>query len=236
LQGNPIGLPLQGHDGVVTSVAFSPDGQMIFSRGNSSFDFVGSTIHLWNLQGNLTKKIQHRSICVAFSPRKQMIVGGNSDCTISVWSLQDDSIGKTFRGHDHNPPDAFSGAFAQRVESVSFSPDGQTIVSGGGDNTVRLWDLQGNPIGEPLRGHKGDVFSVAFSPNGQMIVSISRDKTVRLWRGSWKAWLKVCCDRLRHHPVFKDPETIEDLEQRKIAIAACETCRKYVWSKEDTSV
>ena len=229
LQGNQIGLPLQGHDGVVTSVAFSPDGQMIFSRGNSSFDFVGSTIYLWDLQGNLTKKIQHQSVCVAFSPREQMMVGGNSDCTITVWSLSDDSIGKTFRGHDHNPPDAFSGTFAQRVEAVSFSPDGQTIASGGGDSTIRLWDLQGNPIGEPLRGHKGDVLSVTFSPNGQMIVSIGRDKTVRLWRGNWKAWLKVCCDRLQNHPVFKNPQT--EIEQQ-----AYKTCEKYVWNKADASV
>ncbi|MEO0828760.1 MAG: AAA family ATPase, partial [Cyanobacteria bacterium J06642_9] len=39
------------------------------------------------------------------------------------------------------------------VESVAFSPDGKTLVSGSSDNTVRLWDRQGNPIGEPLEGH-----------------------------------------------------------------------------------
>jgi WD40 repeat protein len=229
LQGNLIGSPFRGHDRAITSVAFSPDGQKIFSSGDSRLGF-GSTMRLWDLQGNSIKEIQTRSGCsVALSPYNQMIVSGNSDCTISVLNLQDDSIGKTFRGHDHSPPDAFSGTFAQRVESVSFSPDGQTIVSGGGDSTVRLWDLQGNPIGEPLRGHKGDVLSVAFSPNGQMIVSGSHDKTVRLWRGGWKAWLKVCCNRLQNHPVFKNPESIADQEQREIATAACETCQKYVW-------
>ncbi|MFN6497222.1 MAG: caspase family protein [Nostoc sp. DedQUE01] len=238
LQGNPIGSPFRGHEGDVNSVAFSPDGQMIMS-GGSSLDFIGfnvSTIHLWDLQGNLIKKIETGSSCMAFSPHNQMLVRGNSDCTISIWSLQNNSIVKTFRGHDHNPPDAFSGTFGQRVESISFSPDGQTIVSGGGDSTVRLWDLQGNPIGEPLRGHKGDVLSVVFSPNGEMIVSAGSDKTIRLWRGSWRSWLKVCCDRLRYHPIFINPESIENEEQRQIAIAACETCQKYVWNKEDTSV
>jgi WD40 repeat protein len=64
---------------------------------------------------------------------------------------------------------------------VAFSPDGQTIVSGSDDNTLRLWDLAGNPIGEPFQGHPAPVWSVAFSPDGQTIVSGSDDNTLRLW-------------------------------------------------------
>jgi len=67
------------------------------------------------------------------------------------------------------------------VRSVAFSPDGQMIISGSEDNTVRLWDLQGNPIGQPFTGHRSTVWSVAFSPDGQTIISGSEDKTVRLW-------------------------------------------------------
>jgi WD40 repeat protein len=67
------------------------------------------------------------------------------------------------------------------VISVAFSPDGQYIVSGSADNTVRLWNLKGEPVGQPFRGHEDYVSSVAFSPDGQYIVSGSADKTVRLW-------------------------------------------------------
>ncbi|MCL6755446.1 hypothetical protein KBT16_32475, partial [Nostoc sp. CCCryo 231-06] len=88
-----------------------------------------------------------------------------------------------------------------------------------------LWNLQGLPLTEPLRGHEGDVRSVAISADGQTIVSGGGDGTVQLWRGGWRAWLQVCCDRLRYHPIFTNPQTEE-------AKAACEVCRKYVWSKE----
>lgn len=32
------------------------------------------------------------------------------------------------------------------VNSVSFSPDGQAITSGSGDNTIKLWKRDGTPI------------------------------------------------------------------------------------------
>gem|GEM_PF-415956 len=67
------------------------------------------------------------------------------------------------------------------VLAVAFSPDGQTIVSGSADNTLRLWNRQGEPIGEPFRGHQDSVWAVAFSPDGQTIVSGSLDNTVRFW-------------------------------------------------------
>ncbi|MEM9264633.1 MAG: caspase family protein [Cyanobacteria bacterium P01_F01_bin.13] len=67
------------------------------------------------------------------------------------------------------------------VRAVAFSPQGDRIVSGSDDNTLRLWDREGNPIGAPLEGHRSSVRAVAFSPQGDRIVSGSTDSTLRLW-------------------------------------------------------
>ena len=67
------------------------------------------------------------------------------------------------------------------VESVSFSPDSQTIASGGSDDIVRLWDVDTRTEIGTLQGHTGYVSSVSFSPDGKTIASGSHDNTVRLW-------------------------------------------------------
>ena len=65
--------------------------------------------------------------------------------------------------------------------SVSFSPNGKRIVSGGADGTVRLWDVETGSILKTLTGHTGSIESVSFSPDGKMLASGSVDGTILLW-------------------------------------------------------
>ncbi|KAE9382420.1 hypothetical protein BT96DRAFT_1057731, partial [Gymnopus androsaceus JB14] len=58
------------------------------------------------------------------------------------------------------------------VSSLSISPNGEEIVYGSNDKTVRIWNAKtGEAIGKPLEGHTHCVNSVAFSPDGERIVS-----------------------------------------------------------------
>lgn len=72
------------------------------------------------------------------------------------------------------------------VTAVAFSPDGETLISGG-DDTVRLWSLTSGKAIRTLMGHTGNwsesaVTSIAVSPNGKFIASGGTDNTIRIWK------------------------------------------------------
>ena len=54
---------------------------------------------------------------------------------------------------------------------MAFSPDGKRIVTGSGDQTVKVWDADTGQEVLTLKGHTAQVTSVAFSPDGKRIVS-----------------------------------------------------------------
>ncbi|MEO0867366.1 MAG: WD40 repeat domain-containing protein, partial [Cyanobacteria bacterium J06642_11] len=69
----------------------------------------------------------------------------------------------------------------KHVTAIAFTPDGRVLASSSEDNTIRLWDLDGNLVAHPLQGHTDYVNDVAFSPDGRYLVTASSDQTIRLW-------------------------------------------------------
>lgn len=68
-----------------------------------------------------------------------------------------------------------------KVRAVAFSPDGTQALTGGEDNTARLWNIRTGSQVMVCMGHEDWVNQVAFSPNGQFVLTASFDHTARLW-------------------------------------------------------
>ncbi|KAF9470943.1 hypothetical protein BDN70DRAFT_888602 [Pholiota conissans] len=81
-------------------------------------------------------------------------------------------------------------AVQSQVHAIACSSDNKHIVSGLGDETVRVWDASTGVELKKLEGHSHWVESVAFSSDNKHIVSGSGDKTVRVWDASTGVELK----------------------------------------------
>jgi WD40 repeat protein len=76
------------------------------------------------------------------------------------------------------------------VHSMTFSPDGRTLATGGDDAKVRLWDVASGKLNQVLQGHHHLIVSVAYAPTGKMLasgggntVNWRRETEVMLWQG-----------------------------------------------------
>ncbi|KAI8631008.1 vegetative incompatibility protein HET-E-1 [Xylariaceae sp. FL1651] len=161
---------LEGHTGLVSSVAFSSDGSTLASGSDDK------TVRVWSAStGDCVQTLEGHTgsvWSVAFSPDGNTLASGSHDKTVRVWSAGTGDCVQTLEGH------------TGWVWSVVFSPDGSTLASGSHDKTVRVWSAGTGDCVQTLEGHTSWVWSVAFSPDGSTLASTSGDKTVRVWSAS----------------------------------------------------
>ncbi len=66
------------------------------------------------------------------------------------------------------------------VNAVAFSRDDRFLASGGGDRTVRLWEVGTQQLLHTME-HGEWVNDVAFVPSGQAVASVARDGSIKIW-------------------------------------------------------
>jgi WD40 repeat protein/tRNA A-37 threonylcarbamoyl transferase component Bud32 len=173
-------------------VTFTPDSLCLVTRVATRA--AKGDIKVWDVQTGREKGVLGRDVpstwCLAFSPDHKRLASASLDWQVRVWEWR-----PTRPGNGQGPKAVFDARVNGFTNRVTFSTDGQRLITGGEEQTVKVWDVKSGRLIQALPGHTGDVYCVAVSPHGRWIASAGIDTTIRLWDA--KTWKPL--HRLRGH-------------------------------------
>jgi WD40 repeat protein len=166
-----LGAFAANHD-IITSVAFSPDGQRLASA------CADNTARIHVIEDRGQRLTEQRVLtghsgsvqAVAFSPDGTLLVTASMDRSIKVWSAAD---GKLLRS---------LGQHTDAIQCLAFRPlsAGQPqCATAGDDRTVRIWQPAIGRMVRIVRGHESPVLALAFAPDGRSLFSAGQEGIVR---------------------------------------------------------
>jgi WD40 repeat protein/serine/threonine protein kinase len=149
--------------------AFTADGQRVLAPNSNH------AIQLWDPEsGARIREFRghHSLMGWALSPDGKWVYTASEEgreFAIRVWDLDSGQQLGRLEGHQGY------------ICSLSVSPDGRRLLSGGNDSTPILWDPTSRGEIRRFRGHTNKAWQVAFLPDGHRAVSAGHDNTIRLW-------------------------------------------------------
>lgn len=184
-----------------TDVAFTTDLKFIAST-SEKHDVVYAQIPIYRLEADgtvfadcasaLASDSAYGSSAIAFSPdANQLVTESGKDILLLDWGPDSPdnlphacTIVKRLSGH------------AATVTDLTFSPDGNHLLSASLDGTAILWDTESWQPKRVLSGHDGAITSASFSSDGKFIVTGGADKTIRVWDVDYQNTIDTVCSLL----------------------------------------
>src|SRR5207302_1987451 len=130
-----------GHGNYVDAVAFNPAGTQLATAGHEG------VVRIWDVgKGQQLRQINAHTAppapspiyCLAWSPDGKRLLSGSLDRSAKLWDAASSALVKEFKGYKEKEADK---GHRDGVFCVAFTPDGNTIVSGSSDHTVKFWNV-----------------------------------------------------------------------------------------------
>lgn len=158
---------------------------------------------------------EHKIDAATFNATGDWIALGVSGVgQLLVWEWQSEHYILKQQGH------------ASNMNTLAYSGDGQTIVTGGDDGKLKLWNAGNGFCIVTFSEHSGPITAVEFSQNKKILVSASLDGTVRAFD----------IVRYRNFRTFTSPRPVQfscvsiDYSGELVAAGAQDDFEIFLWS------
>ena len=163
----------------VRDLAFSPDSKTLASCNMES-------IHLWDMdtaKSRATFKAPETGFsALIFSPNGKLLASGCFDGSVRLWNANAKQKGLGGKIGQYLPTLKLKG-HKEKVFTLEFSPDGNTLLSGSEDGTIRAWDTITGKQKYTCLGHiDGGISNLATPKEENTLTSIDTAHTqIRRW-------------------------------------------------------
>ena len=160
-------------------------GKIPWGEANMFFDHIELDGHEWKV-----------SNCCFLSTDGEIVASSGDDETLRIYDIH---LNTTSNGTDitntNNINKKQVSTFTVRhvlwghsgtVRVCEGSPDGEILVSGGGDHEIRIWNVDNGKCLQVLKKHTGVIMALQFDLNGSRLLSSGWENVVYLW--DTKTW------------------------------------------------
>ena len=157
---NRMRVVFKRHMDEVNSIAFSPDGRSFVSGSDDN------SVRIWNIRDGSSKRLPVTDeavyfLSVVFRPDGRYIAAGDTRHSLCIWDSRTHKIVANWEGHSYY------------VWCLEFTPDGNGLMSGSADTTVKYWDVSSLGTHGAVSGRDavvpGDSFPLIRSFSGHTV-------------------------------------------------------------------